>query len=124
MTSRRTSIAISTGLANDPKLGDDRQAQHRYNAGCSAALDVSGQGKDDPPADDAANSKLRKQALDWLQAELSAWRRVALTVGPGNKETVAKTLQHWKVDADLAGIRDLKGLAKLPGDARAAFQQL
>ena len=25
-------------LAADPKLGDDRQAQHRYNAACAAAL--------------------------------------------------------------------------------------
>ena len=25
-------------LAADPKLGDDRQAGHRYNAACAAAL--------------------------------------------------------------------------------------
>ena len=41
-------------LAADPKLGDDRQAGHRYNAACAAALAGAGQGKDDPPPDDAA----------------------------------------------------------------------
>ena len=67
-------------LAADPKLGDDRQAQHRYNAACAAALAGSGQGKDDPKPDDAAKAKLRKQALDWLKAELSAWKRVSMIV--------------------------------------------
>ena len=32
-------------LAADPKLGDDRQAQHRYNAACAAALAGCGQGQ-------------------------------------------------------------------------------
>ena len=31
-------------LAEDPKLGDDRQTQHRYNAACDAALVASGRG--------------------------------------------------------------------------------
>ena len=73
-------------LEADPKLGDDRQAQHRYNAACAAALAGSRQGKDDPPPDEAARAKLRKQALDWLKAELSAWKRVSMTIEPGNKE--------------------------------------
>ena len=93
-------------LAEDPKLGDDRKAQHRYNAACSAAMAGTGQGNDDPKPDDAARAKLRDQARDWLRAELSAWKKVAMTAEPGNKPLVAKTLAHWKADADLAGVRD------------------
>ena len=100
-------------LAADPKLGDDRQAQHRYNAACAAALAGCGQGKDDPKPDDAAKAKLRKQALDWLKAELSAWKRVSMIVEPGNKELVAKTLAHWKQDSDLASIRDSPGTGEI-----------
>jgi hypothetical protein len=111
-------------IAADPKLGDDRQAQHRYNAACAAALAATGQGKDDPPPDNAARAKLRGQTLQWLRAELKAWKRVSMIIEPGNKETVAKTLQHWKTDADLAGIRDEKEIAKLPEDERGAFRQL
>ncbi len=111
-------------LTNDPKLGDDRQSQHRYNAACAASLAASGQSKDIPPPDDAAKAKLRRQALDWLKAELSAWKRIALTIGPGNKEMVAKTLAHWKADGDLASIRDEAELAKLPEEERLAFKQL
>src|SRR5262249_4783851 len=36
-------------LAADPKLADDRGAQHRYNAACAAALAGCGRAKDDPP---------------------------------------------------------------------------
>ena len=43
---------------------------------------------------------------------------------PRSKAKIAPTLQHWKADADLAGIRDEKELAKLPGEERAAFKQL
>ena len=107
-----------------PKLGDDRQARHRYNAACAAALAGCGKGKDDPPPDDAARAKLRQQALDWLKAELSAWKRVSMIVEPGNKELRRQTLAHWKQDADLAGIRDEPGLAKCPEAERKEWQAL
>ena len=108
-------------MANDPKLGDDRQAGHRYNAACSAAMAGTGQGIDDPKPDDAARIKLRNQAKDWLRAELSAWEKVATAAEPASKPLVAKTLQHWKSDADLAGVRDADALAKLPEAERAAW---
>ena len=111
-------------IAADPKLGDNRQAGHRYNAACAAALASGGKGKDDPAPDDAARAKLREQAFDWLKDELSAWKQVAMIIEPGNKELVAKTLQHWKEDADLASIRDEKELAKLTEEERAAVKQL
>ncbi|MFI5454550.1 MAG: protein kinase [Isosphaerales bacterium] len=111
-------------LANTPKLTDDRQAQHRYNAACAAALAGSGQAKDDPPPDGAARAKLRQQALGWLKAELAEWAKVQ-DAGPAEmKAKIAPTLQHWTTDADLAGIRDEKELAKRPKEERVAFQQL
>ncbi len=101
-------------LAADPKLGDDRQAEHRYNAACSASLAGCGKGKDDPSPDDAARAKLRRQALDWLKAELANWARVLDSGPPNLRAMIAPTLDHWKKDADLAGIRDETELARLP----------
>ena len=62
----------------------------------------------------------RQQALDWLKAELAAWTRLLESGPPQAREAVAKTLQHWKADTDLAGIRDEAALAKLPEDERKA----
>jgi len=115
---------FAEALVNDPRLAVNRQTQHAYNAACAAALAGSGQGKDDAPPDDAARAKLRQQARKWLEAELAAWAKF-LDVGPAEmKAKIAPTLQHWKSDADLAGVRDDKELAEPPDQERAAFEQL
>ena len=115
---------FALALANNPKLADDRQTQHAYNAACAAALAASGKGKDDPPPDEGAEGKFRAQARDWLKAELAAWAKI-LESGPAqSKAAVPKTLDHWKTDADLAGIRDENELTTLPENERAAFKQL
>ena len=44
-----------------------------------------------------------------------------MTAEPGNRPLVAKALQHWKADGDLAGVRDADGLAKLPEAERTEW---
>jgi eukaryotic-like serine/threonine-protein kinase len=111
-------------LAINPKLGDDRQALHRYSAACAAALSAAGKSKDVPPLDDAAKTKHRKQALEWLRDELVSWSKI-LENGPAEiKAKIAPTLQHWKDDSDLASIRDDKELTKLTDDERALWKHL
>src|SRR5262249_55998131 len=58
----------AAALASDPKVSDDRAAQHRARV---ALLAAAGQGQNEPPPDDATKAKLRGQALDWLKAELA-----------------------------------------------------
>jgi serine/threonine-protein kinase len=111
-------------LDADPRLADDRRAGHRYNAACAAALAAAGQGKGDPPPDDAARAKLRAQALGWLQAELAIWSRMLGSGLPQARPVVRQTLQHWQADPDLAGVRDAEELAKLPAAERAAWRAL
>ena len=43
---------------------------------------------------------------------------------PQDRSSVAMTLQKWKSDPDLAGIRDEVGLGKLPEDERKACRTL
>ncbi len=107
-------------LESDPQLAADRQAQHPYNAACAAALAGSGQGIDDPAPDDDAKLKLRGQALGWLKGELAVWSKIVESGAPQAKAFIAQTLEHWKKDADLAGVRD--GLDQLPDDERAAWR--
>jgi serine/threonine-protein kinase len=101
-------------LDADPKLSDDRRAQHAYNAACSAALAVAGQGKNETPPDAATKAKLRRQALAWLEAELAAWSRYLKTGPPQNRAVVLRIMQHWRKDSDLAAVRGADALAKLP----------
>jgi len=109
-------------LEAEPKLGDDRRAQHRYAAACAAALGAAGQGKDDAPLADAARAKLRKQAVDWLKAELDAWARLLDSGTPQDRKTIVETLEHWREDADLASVRGADSLAKLPEAERTALR--
>ncbi|MFI5460715.1 MAG: tetratricopeptide repeat protein, partial [Isosphaerales bacterium] len=107
-----------------PKLADDMQAQNRYNAACAAALAGSGQDKNDPPLDDATKARWRKQALDWLKTDLAAWSKVVGSGPAQARHAISQTLQHWKVDIDLAGLRDPAALAKLPENEQKACRAL
>ncbi len=111
-------------VAADPVLEANRNAQHLYNAACAAALAAAGQGTDVPSADAAARARLRGQALGWLKAELAAWAKVADSGRPEGVTTIVKTLQHWRKDRDLVGIRDPAALGKLPPDEQKAFTAL
>ena len=67
---------------------------------------------------------MRKQALDWLRADLTLWERRLDADNPNQRSEVRKVLQHWQRDPDLAGVRDAKALAQLPEGERRAWQQL
>jgi eukaryotic-like serine/threonine-protein kinase len=114
----------SEALETNPELADNRQAQHRYNAACAASLAGCGQGQDDPSPDEAAKDNLRKQALDWLKEEMAVWLKFVESGPPQAKAFMVQTLDHWKKDTDLAGIRDEKALAKLPEPERKEWQSL
>jgi serine/threonine-protein kinase len=109
-------------LAAEPKLGDDRAAQHRYNAACAAALAGAGQGTDDPRPDDTARAELRGRARDWLKAELAAWAKVLDAGDAQARPSAQKTLQDWRAAAALAGVRDADALAKLSEAERSAWR--
>ena len=107
-----------------PKLADDMKVQNRYNAACAAALAGSGQGKDDAPLDDATKARWRKQAADWLKADLAAWSKISEGDSAKATQAISQTFQHWKADTDLAGLRDPDALARLPADEQKACRAL
>jgi tetratricopeptide (TPR) repeat protein len=114
---------FSEAFAAEPKLAD-LPAGHRYNAACSAARAAAGQGVDAGALDDQEKANLRRQAFDWLRADL-AWQRKQLqNWWPGTAGQAVKNLQHWQKDPDLANLRDPKALATLPPTEREQFRQL
>ena len=111
-------------IAADPELADDRTAQHRYSAACSAAMAGCRRGKDDPSPDHAARAKLRRQALEWLRAELFAWSKLGEIRPPQARHLMLEALKNWREDPDLAGIRDDQELDKLQEAERKDWQSL
>src|SRR5262249_50342757 len=90
----------------------------RYQAACFAALAAAGQGADADTLDDKERAHWRKQALDWLRADLAAWARVP------DRAVVQKVLKLWQQDSRLGGVRDAAALAKLPQAERPEWQRL
>ena len=108
----------------DAKLLTDLNAAYRYNAACYAALAAAGQGTDADKLDDQERSRLRKQALAWLRADLGLWGNRLAEGKPADRKLALDTLRHWQNDSDLSGVRDEAALAKLPPDEQKAFTQL
>jgi tetratricopeptide (TPR) repeat protein len=112
----REAFAKDSGPAADPRNG------RRYNAACAAALAAAGKGKDARKLSDHEIAAWRKQALEWLLADLAAWKQ--LSEKPEGRSEVAKTLAHWLKDPDLAGVRDAEGLAQLSETEGRGWQAL
>ena len=98
-----------------PRLLEDETKQHRYNAACAAAMAATGKGSEKGNVKE--QDRLRKQAFDWLQADLAA-RAGLLEKDPVK---VYNDMRHWQGDVDLATLRDGKELAKLSTGERDAF---
>jgi tetratricopeptide (TPR) repeat protein len=110
-------------FAAQPPLAEDLRAGHRYNAACAAALAGAGQGADPAGPGDAERAGFRRYALTWLRADLAVWARVGQGP-PQARQEVARQLQHWLKDSDLAGLRDPQPIARLPAEERPACQRL
>jgi tetratricopeptide (TPR) repeat protein len=115
---------MSEAFADDPRLADDLGARHRYDAAVSAALASAGRSKDAAPPDDRERARLRKQALDWLRADLELRARTLDTGTPADRAAVRDALREWQVDADLDCLREGAALASLPAEDRDAFTRL
>jgi tetratricopeptide (TPR) repeat protein/tRNA A-37 threonylcarbamoyl transferase component Bud32 len=107
-------------FAADPKSAGDLQEGHRLAAARSAVLAAAGQGIDSAELKDSQRIQSRKQALDWLRAELTAWSKLA--DDPASRPRVLQTLQYWQKDTELASVRGEVSLTKLPMDERRAWK--
>jgi serine/threonine protein kinase/tetratricopeptide (TPR) repeat protein len=108
----------------EPKLADDLNEQHRYDAACAAALAGCGQGRDADKLDTKERARLRQQALDWLQADLKAYRQEMEKSAGKAGPLIAQRMQHWLQDGDFAGLRGREALARLPEVEHEKWQKL
>jgi serine/threonine-protein kinase len=111
-------------FAGQPKLADVLGGHHRYNAACAAALAAAGQAKDTEKLDSKERGRLRRQALDWLRANLAQSIKQMEKGTPAVRTRVHTTLAHWQEDSDLASVRGTAALANLPADEQPGWRQL
>jgi serine/threonine protein kinase/Flp pilus assembly protein TadD len=111
-------------FVKEARLSQDVDAWHCYNAACAAALAGCGQGKDVDNLDTRERPRLRRKALDWLRADLKAYRQMVEKSAGKTGPMITERMQHWLNDADLTGVRSETALAKLPEDERRAWQKL
>ena len=93
------------------------------NKGQSDAA-AAGQGEDAATLDETEKARLRKQAHDWLRADLARWTQLNESGQPADRAKVQERLKLSQQDGDLAGIRDAAALAKLPAEERSACEKL
>jgi serine/threonine-protein kinase len=106
-------------FADAPRLADDLRSGRRYAAACWAARAGCGSGADAARIGDEERGRCRKQARDWLTADLTAWSAALAGGSHEYRELAKKRLASWQTDPDLAGLRDAKRLAELPEPERA-----
>jgi tetratricopeptide (TPR) repeat protein/tRNA A-37 threonylcarbamoyl transferase component Bud32 len=110
-------------FAEQPKLAD-LQGQSRYDAACAAALAGCGQGQDGDQNDNKERARFRHQGLEWLRADLAAYRRLLEKEPDKAGPAVRERMEHWQQDKDFAGVRDPTDPAKLPEAERQPWQRL
>jgi eukaryotic-like serine/threonine-protein kinase len=110
-------------FAAEPSLADDPVRARRYYAACMAAVAGCGRGKDALYLDDEERSRLRDQARQWLRADLAAWGK-KLDSDRGAKSSVEDALKRWRIDLDLAGLREPDFLKRLPVAESRACREL
>jgi hypothetical protein len=106
-------------FAADPRRADNLQSTPRYRAARCAVLAAA-----DLEPRDTEKPRLRRQALDWLRADLTLWDTQTSTKQTVSMAPVLLALWGWQNDAGLASVRDTKALALLPGPERKAWEKL
>ncbi len=111
-------------LAKDnPRLRVDGQDQ-RYNAARAAALIGCGRGEDASAFDEKERARWRRQALEWLRADLEEWTRLTDSGPSATVPALQRELQHWQEDDDLVGLRGPSHVSDLPTDERETCRKL
>jgi hypothetical protein len=116
--------AYGEAIAAKPDLVSSPASSVRYNAACAAALAGCGAREDAAQLTDTERAGFRKQSLNWLRADLDAWRDLLNKEPDKSRLRVAQKMQHWLVDPDFSGVRGPDALGKLPEGERDSWRKL
>jgi serine/threonine-protein kinase len=90
----------------------------RYLAARCAALAGCGMGNDADTLSDVDRAAWRKQAREWLRADLAEWAGAMHGEPSYTQDAARRLLVNWQIDRDLAGLREPQALDQLSADER------
>jgi tetratricopeptide (TPR) repeat protein len=103
---------------------EKHKAQYRYSAACCAAEAGCGRGKDAGPLKEEDRRRWRKQALQWLRAELVGHSRRLKSSNRADRQEVQHQMQRWLADSHFDDVRSVKALAWLAAEERKEWRKL
>jgi tetratricopeptide (TPR) repeat protein len=123
--SRRYVLAVKLyrwAFTANPALADDLRAGHRYNAACLAVRAAVGLDEDMTEFGVDEWAFLTGVAMKWLREDLGCTALVAKD--PKLRREMRNRLLHWKVDEDMAPVREPSRRAAMPRADREAWQNI
>jgi serine/threonine-protein kinase len=103
---------------------EELAAEGRYPAARCAALAGCGRGEDGAGLGEAERARWRRQARDWLRADLALWAQALASGSGAARGRVKNVLTYWQADPDLAGLREPGALEQLSADERKEWLAL
>ena len=110
----------SQAFAADGQCAKSGSARH--HAAQAAVLAAAGQGIDADNLKEPERARLRKQALEWLRADLTAL--ADQLAQPAQRKSAHEKLSVWTVDPQFAPVRGFSALANLPEAERGEWRAL
>jgi serine/threonine-protein kinase len=114
---------LAAAFEADAELARDPSTGLYFRAAQAAAVAGSGGGADGAPLTEPERARWRSRARAWLRLELAAWTK-RLDATPADRARVRQILAYWRTERDLAGVRDVAALERLPPAERQEWQAL
>jgi tetratricopeptide (TPR) repeat protein/predicted Ser/Thr protein kinase len=100
------------------------KTEPRYLAARCAALAGCGLGEDGPKLNDVERTRWRRQAREWLQADLAAWARTLESESQAFRDLAKEMLMLWLVEPDVSRLREPGALMNLSTEEREEWALL
>ena len=112
------SLPVRRCVRGRSESGGRPRPRHRHNAARVAALAGCGRGEDADKLNEEERMRWRKQARQWLRADLALWEKMLDSGSAMAPDLAKKMLTLWQAEPDLAGLREPSALDKLSADER------